>query len=417
MPRDATYHLRTVSGHDAFSALLTAAQGAFPATQCRVCLNSTLMDGHVNVQTNSSDLLNDEAIKAALAHLKAHPYMTCKMASVDAANKKITYSSSDDIFGAVLIRMPDNTAPTEMLRVTDEVAKHFSFTVKADIVAATMPEHAQHNLRYQERALGELNTAVSRIGQFGLEQIERQTEYLDKKQGELDERYQARLDKLEADHEHKRKEVAAREDAHSKKEAKFDARESTVVRRSLLEQIQGRIKEQQQITLSPKTIAKRRWVHAICILALALSAVLVAMFARKVMSMENVDWRFFVPVSVGTVFFIATVIYYIRWNDQWFREHAQAEFRNKQFSADILRASWLTELLFEWEKEKERELPPEIIASFTRGLFQYERMRATEHPAELIGKGLSRISDVSITKDGLEVHTRGRSRKTPNTPT
>lgn len=417
MPREATYYLRAVSGYDAFLALLNVAQRVFPKSQCQVSLNSTLMDGHVHMTVNSAKLLDDNNIKAALAHLQAHPYMICKVASVGAEQRKITYSSPDDIVGTVKIRMEDAVQPTEMLRVTDEVAKQFSFTSKADIVAASMPEHAQQNLRYQERALGELNTAVSKIGQFALEQTERQSEYLNKKQGELDERYQARLDKLEADYEQKRRQIGAREEAHSKKEAQFDARESKLVRRSLLEQIQGRIEEQKEITLSPKTIEKRQWVHGICISALVLSAALVATFAYKAMSMENVDWRFFVPVSVGTVFFIATVVYYVRWSDQWFREHAQAEFRNKQFSADILRASWLTELLFEWEKEKERELPPEVIASFTRGLFQYERMRGTDHPAELMGKALSRISDVRVTKDGFELHTRGRSRKTPNTST
>jgi hypothetical protein len=77
----------------------------------------------------------------------------------------------------------------------------------------------------------------------------------------------------------------------------------------------------------------------------------------------------FLPISAGTGIFVSTAIYYIRWNDRWFRDHASAEFANRKFGADILGASWLAELFFEWDEKKDFNFPPELLQSFARGLF------------------------------------------------
>ena len=191
----------------------------------------------------------------------------------------------------------------------------------------------------------------------------------------------------------------------------FEIRESKYVRRDLLKQMQKRIQEQKEIQLSPRTVRKRWTVHGICGVALVATAVAAFYCASQVLKATQSDWFHFAPLSASVVLFISTLIYYIKWNDQWFKEHAQAEFRNMRFAADTLRASWLAELLFEWEKEKGTELPETVISRFTQNLFMDERFRDVEHPAEALSQALRSVSNIRIDREGLEVTKAARKPK------
>ena len=105
--------------------------------------------------------------------------------------------------------------------------------------------------------------------------------------------------------------------------------------------------------------------------------------------------------------FVATVIYFLKWNDKWATVHADAEFRNMRFSADILRASWVAELIFEWEKEKEGNFRPTLIEHFTRNLFQDDNMKLTDHPTEQIGKFIGQLKSVTLDQTGFKLEKIG----------
>ena len=185
------------------------------------------------------------------------------------------------------------------------------------------------------------------------------------------------------------------------KVADFKVRESKYVRRDLLKQMQKNIQEQREIQLSEQTTRKRWVIHGICIVVLMVTAAATFLCGSHVLKTTQVNWFHFAPLSASVIFFISTLIYYIKWNDQWFKEHAQAEFRNMRFAADILRASWLAELLFEWEKEKETQLPEAVITRFTQNLFADERFRDVEHPAEALAKVLRSVSNIRIDREGF----------------
>ena len=59
--------------------------------------------------------------------------------------------------------------------------------------------------------------------------------------------------------------------------------------------------------------------------------------------------------------FAFAAVFYIRWNDQWLRQHADEEFRMRQLELDIDRASWITELALELGQEK-HEMSTALIA-------------------------------------------------------
>ena len=113
-------------------------------------------------------------------------------------------------------------------------------------------------------------------------------------------------------------------------------------------------------------------------------------------------WYQYAPLSVGTAFLISTLVYYIKWNDQWSNEHARAESRNKKLNADILRASWLAEMFFEG-KDKERILPDLLLSRFSEGLFAEVSTSGPEHPSDQMTDLLKKISSVKVGKDSVEL--------------
>jgi hypothetical protein len=96
------------------------------------------------------------------------------------------------------------------------------------------------------------------------------------------------------------------------------------------------------------------------------------------------------------------LIYYIKWSDQWFREHAQAELRIKKLSSDILRASWLAELVLEG-KQADQQLPEALMSRFSEGLFADSLVSATEHPSDQMVALIRKLSSVKVNRDGVEL--------------
>lgn len=104
----------------------------------------------------------------------------------------------------------------------------------------------------------------------------------------------------------------------------------------------------------------------------------------------------------GILFFVTTLGCYIKWNDQWFRDHADAETKNKQLHAHILRASWLAEMFFEG-KEKDKQIPEQLLDRLSVGLFADTSTKAIEHPSEQMVDLIKKISNIKASKDAVEL--------------
>ncbi len=108
-----------------------------------------------------------------------------------------------------------------------------------------------------------------------------------------------------------------------------------------------------------------------------------------------------VPITAAA--FAAAVIYYIRWNDRWFQQHADEEFRLKRLDLDIDRASWVVEMALEWKEEKGSDIPKELIDRLSRNLFTEGEVREPiRHPSEdMLSKVLGASSGLRLQIPGL----------------
>jgi hypothetical protein len=118
-------------------------------------------------------------------------------------------------------------------------------------------------------------------------------------------------------------------------------------------------------------------------------------------------------MATGTVTLFATLIYYLKWNDRWFREHAEGEFASKRYKSDMLRASWLAELVSERAQAKQPDLPPELLEAFTQNLFRGSTPLAeAEHPFEQLTSLIKHAKELKIGKGELSL--RAGKAKTRN---
>ena len=75
---------------------------------------------------------------------------------------------------------------------------------------------------------------------------------------------------------------------------------------------------------------------------------------------------------------------------------------------DVIRASWVAEMLIEWNEEQDKEKKPFPLSSFTQGLFRGVGWSeyTDHHPMGGVAKLFSRFEKLKVAKDGLELSQR-----------
>lgn len=98
------------------------------------------------------------------------------------------------------------------------------------------------------------------------------------------------------------------------------------------------------------------------------------------------EWLHLAGSSLGIV---TTLIFYVRWQNQWAQSFAKTEFDLRQFHLDVNRANWTVETFLEWRKETNVDVPPELISALTKGLFSDSApQKAVLHPADELASAL-----------------------------
>src|SRR5205823_2225160 len=114
------------------------------------------------------------------------------------------------------------------------------------------------------------------------------------------------------------------------------------------------------------------------------------------------------PFAACTTF----IIYLIRWNSSWARQHAEEEFRNRARALDIGRATWLLEAVRD-AQDHNKELPADLLKELAKNLFSAPIISdATDTGpqalTDLLWQGLSSIRVKS--HDGTEIEAKRESK-------
>jgi hypothetical protein len=285
--------------------------------------------------------------------------------------------------------------------ISDALHKHFNLLRQQEVTESALPAAEKEAIQIARTIVLDFASQAAKLSQLSASNTERMNEIIIKKTEELDARYTQKNKELDETYNAKNKVLIDSEEVFRKEKAGFDARENTVVRRDLLGKIQAIVENQKKIEITSATIEKRRPIGIICLVLFGLALCLMVFFGYKLFLETSPNWFHVAPFSTGMILFISTAIFYIRWNDQWFKEHANAEFENRQFSRDIVRASWIAELLFEWKEKKEVPFPEQLIASYTTGLFKdNDIVKTTKHPFDDLKSLAGSVSEIKFSEKG-----------------
>lgn len=257
---------------------------------------------------------------------------------------------------------------------------------------------------------------------------------------QLEEWYQERVSKNEANLEERKSELEdeysekirkaeGKERDYLEKLSKIDDRNNTHARRQIRDKMLDDVKSRiSSFGVSPITESKRKPVqYGIYFLALVFVAfiaitsleiysyheemsnkVLVLSksigqpktseeFAKEAVDIKSLSesdqtaiyilWLRLTALAFGL---IGTILYYIKWVNRWADQHAASEFQLQQFYVDVNRANWVIESCLEWKKETDSPIPPELLGSITKNLFSTDKdnVENVMHPSDELASAL-----------------------------
>lgn len=209
---------------------------------------------------------------------------------------------------------------------------------------------------------------------------------------ELDKRYDEKHATLENQYQTKLAALVEREHAHEQRLKEFEAGENRLVRRKIRDDIKKTIRDRSEsFELTSKTKWLRLPIATLYVALAGLFGYLAIMSFREVQPEGQTGINYLALArQVGAIAaFAATVGFFIKWNNQWFRNHADEEFKLKRFEIDFDRASWVVEMAMEWNAEKGTEIPPFLIDRLSSGLFSDEHNDASPlTPADALASAI-----------------------------
>ncbi|MBP0115991.1 hypothetical protein [Bradyrhizobium vignae] len=134
-------------------------------------------------------------------------------------------------------------------------------------------------------------------------------------------------------------------------------------------------RRQTNFTLTGDTRKLRTPIHVAMVLllfALAIANIVNVQILLPIVQRGEIGLPFGWAIAKQTLLtagFLGAILFYIRWMNRWFEQHASAEFLLKQFELDVDRASWVVETAMEWRRDQNEELPTALLDGITRNLF------------------------------------------------
>lgn len=342
------------------------------------------------------------------------------------SRKRITYTNENGAFGKLRIEAEGDRDFAQ--RALAAVRKHFPVGLYGTLAADMSSSIDQTAIALREQSVVDLQRTVESLAQAQAELAIAETANRSKLQAELNAAHASRLDELEKQYRLRQSElesqrvaseerIAAERRALDEKISQFEMQNSRVMRRELLKRMEAVLEKSESMSLSGGTARKRLWIHGTAVAMLIATGTLAGVMTYRVATADSPDWHFLIPLSASFLAFVATVVYYLKWHDRWFREHADAEFSAKRYKADIIRASWIAEFVHEWAKEGKGEMPQSLLAAFTRQLFRDPHSSAeSEHPMEHLTAIMRRASEFNIGRGFFSVKAGPASGLGPSNP-
>ena len=308
----------------------------------------------------------------------------------------------------------DNPDPLDVGRVLDTIQKYFRPRNQSVALERALGPELAEFYRLREDTLSRLESLTQKLVQETHDyRLRLDQEVVEHKQS-LTASFDKTKQELQATHERRSADLEAREQNLESRRQELDDRSARHARREQSQALQKKISERSTRFGLTTDTRKKRWpIHGIFALLLAVSggAIARSLLFPQAPEHEVLFWLEAARLPVGVLGFGLTAVFYIRWHDRWFRQHADQEFRLQQLALDVDRAGYATEMLLEWQESQRGEMPAVMLDRLTAGLFTDQTTAArARHPAEDVTSALLKASSrVSVDVPGIgEVTFTGR---------
>ena len=252
---------------------------------------------------------------------------------------------------------------------------------------------------------------------------EQQTSFVEKNQ-KLREEHEAAVNSfkdqiasdkkvLEEDNQKKRDEIE-----QVRKE--LDDRSNTHARRAIRNEIKTSITEfLGKSVYAKQKLSSKLFIRCVYVLAIALlsdlavwSSILFSDVATSDRVLTTSIWISGGKATISTLFALCLTLLFMKWEVSWLNQQAPFERVLSSTKVDIDRASWVAESLLEWNRESPgKEVPHELLLSFTRRLFDWDakledNQSATDSLASAI---LGSASKLQIGPNGANIELDSKS--------
>jgi hypothetical protein len=305
-----------------------------------------------------------------------------------------------DIVG---LNFPDQLQPEKLVRLLSVTHAELPTYARVESIDRLLGDELAEFYRAREAGLLKLEGLTQNLAHDTAAYRQTLDERLDAKTKELEQGIVTRRDQIESELAVQRETLGKKEEALNEREKKLDDRASRHARRQLRLDLQKVLADRgEKFQLTKGTGGKRIAVH---VLYSALLVILVATLTYEIgfLGFRYNDWVANVRVAITFTAIVATFVLYIRWTDQWFRQHADEEFRLKRMSLDVDRASWVVETALEWQQQNQSPIPAQLLEQLSRELFApASASTPVRHPAEdMMAAILSASSGLKINIPGI----------------
>ena len=428
-PNPNALHTIAFSAHEGLDKFISVAQEWAPKSNFYFSIETNISGLQFAANSSPQELLKNPELIKFRKQIEDRKSIRCTKALLRIGNdnnQAVNYKTSDGVVGEFTLTL--QSAQEAIPRIVTALEDQFTVTDYIDLIRTNSPAIDDSAIQLRERSAADLEKQLNKLADFLTDMAKREAEQREELQVKLETAYQERRDKLDEEQRDRlaefeefkstesdkltslRKQEEARLSNQKKQlddeRAAFNLKNEQGVRRNLLIEIQKVLADAEVHNASPETQRKRTIIHR-TILGIILTALSFAGLSiwKLYFSTTNAttDWHYWLVYGSSMLTLISTAIYYLKWNDRWFREHANAEFAAKRYKSDILRASWLAELAGEWKKN-DKELSPLLIDAFSKNLFSdISTTDPSDHPMDEMTNLLKKATDVSFSKAGVSI--------------
>lgn len=323
---------------------------------------------------------------------------------------------------AVNVPEPHRNVPAEFIFKVIKAAREVFGEVTApvwnlDALGADVKAHYEARELYLARQEREVSAFFTKMADFSRQLTEDHRRKMDQLESDFAERQR----KLDEQHQQRMTELTERDAEFEKKKAEFDLQEARGMRRKLRSDQKDELKKLiEKFTLTPETEAKRKpvWVAAVLTIVALTGVSMYLLFGQPAFDAHGSPNYFLFARQVAfTLGAVGFVWFFINWSNRWFQRHADEELRLKRLSLDLDRASWVFEMILDWQKETKQEFPADLLRQLAKNLYVADGVGDDDVTrADLLASLFGAAAGLKLKAGGAEVEFDRKSLKTIDKP-